>query len=1105
MRHAPSLTPRQIVTLYALLASLWIVGSSLLVSQWISDPAWLSHIEYSKGLVFVGITSILLYILLRLQDQPPEQPSPMAGRRFKLQPWLLVILTIMTLMGPTLSYFVLKINGPANIAEAQDNLAAIARLQATHINSWLEERRGDASALRDNRPLAFQLSEYLAGRDTELRLERASSMLNSVQQAYRYRRVTAYDTEGNIIAPASSNREPANQYVKSLLQEARTSDDIQVGDLIINADGKAHFYLIAPIKEPYTAERTLIAFVLLSVEPQDFLIPLLKQWPSRSTSGEILLLQHQTTHWLVFPWSRRGTPDAHPLQLSADLRKQLLNNPREQTWQGLDSQGIPVLAAFHPIPQARWLLITKQNLNEVMAPLHQLAFWVLMVSLVGVGTLLIALCVVWIQQRSLQRLALDAANAKADTLEKQFYQMPFIGMAMTSPSSKFWLRFNDRLCEILGYPRQELSHIAWTEITHPDDVKADVAFFEAVMRGESDGYAMDKRFIRKDGTIVYATIDVKAVRAPSGEVDYFVATVQDISERKRTEQLLRDYTSRLEQAEQHAQLGSWEFDLIDNQGWWSKNMYRLLRFQVSETAPSFEDFLRHVHPEDEANLQHALELIAAGAAPDHLEYRSHPDLGDIRSFSATAHAITDAKGTVIKVAGTLLDITAQKEAEAHIEQLAYFDVLTQLPNRTLLQDRVNTALHLARRNHSPLALMYLDLDHFKHVNDTLGHPIGDKLLVAAAQRLRQVLRDEDTLARTGGDEFVLILPETNTEGAAHVAQKLIELMTEDFDIEPYHLSLTLSIGIAMYPSDAREYSDLYRCADVAMFRAKADGRNSFRFFTTEMQIKSMRTLTLENALRHALERQEMQVFYQPQICLHNRQVIGAEALLRWQHPELGWVSPAEFIPIAEDTGQILAIGDWVLETACKQLQTWRSQGAADWIMAVNMSAVQFRQSSFSERVGDILKQTQLPSHLLELELTESVAMDDPTSAIEAMKSLNQQLIKLSIDDFGTGYSSLSYLKRLPIYKLKIDQSFVRDVSTDSDDEALVNAIIRMAHSLGLKTIAEGVETEAQLAILTQYHCDEAQGYLFSKPVPAEQFWAYCQQHPHATPLPETGK
>ncbi|GJJ01980.1 hypothetical protein RugamoR64_25180 [Duganella rhizosphaerae] len=464
-------------------------------------------------------------------------------------------------------------------------------------------------------------------------------------------------------------------------------------------------------------------------------------------------------------------------------------------------------------------------------------------------------------------------------------------------------------------------------------------------------------------------------------------------------------------------------------------------------------------------------------------------------YSSTVHAFDD------EVRALLLEMqrdmefalenfehrAARKHAEERMQYLAQFDPLTGLPNRAQLQEHAHHALALARRKHESVALMMLDLDHFKDINDSLGHSTGDELLCELARRLRASLREQDIVARLGGDEFIFMLESLRADEAAEVARKLLELIDQPVRVGPHDLKVTASIGVAMYPADGADLETLLQRADAAMYQVKQGGRHGLRFFTAAMQQRAARHLQLVNALRYALEREQMHVLYQPQISLKNRRIVGAEALLRWSTPELGVVSPAEFIPAAEESGLIQSIGTWVLRQAVRQARAWLDQGLPPIVMAVNLSAIQFRNGELPELISQILEEESLPPEYLELELTEAVAVHDPQGAISIMNKLHERGVRMSIDDFGTGFSSLSHLKKFKVYKLKIDQSFVRDISTDAEDRAIVSAIINMARSLGLQTIAEGVETAEQQAFLRGQHCDEMQGYYFSKPVSPAAF------------------
>lgn len=439
------------------------------------------------------------------------------------------------------------------------------------------------------------------------------------------------------------------------------------------------------------------------------------------------------------------------------------------------------------------------------------------------------------------------------------------------------------------------------------------------------------------------------------------------------------------------------------------------------------------------------------------------------------------------------EIRGRKYDRERIYWLAHYDSLTGLPNRTLLAQRSRQAIRSAQESSAPLAVLFLDLDHFKHINDSLGHRVGDSLLVLIAQRLLATVREYDTVARLGGDEFVLLLPGANARGAERVAGKVAQAFERPFQVGPHELTLACSVGVALYPHDGADFEALVQSADMAMYGAKREGRNTYRFFTSRMQAQSMRALELENALRRALDRQQLSLHYQPQVDAVTGKVLGVEALLRWHHPQLGEISPAEFIPVAESSGLIWPIGEWVLQTAAHQLKQWRNKGLLQLTMAVNLSARQFHQPQLPEVVRRVLQHIDVPAENFELELTESMAMSDAHSALAALQQLRDLGVKISIDDFGTGYSSLAQLKRFPSYKLKIDQSFVRDLDKGEADKAMVNAMVRMAQAMGLRITAEGVETEAQLEFLRALGCDEAQGYYFSRPKPAAEIEGFLLQ------------
>ena len=456
--------------------------------------------------------------------------------------------------------------------------------------------------------------------------------------------------------------------------------------------------------------------------------------------------------------------------------------------------------------------------------------------------------------------------------------------------------------------------------------------------------------------------------------------------------------------------------------------------------------------------------------------------------------VTDAQGKLTHRIALFIDITERKQEEAQMERLASYDTLTGLPNRNLLADRVEQGIAQAQRHQSLLAMLFIDLDHFKNINDSLGHDVGDGLLQQVAERLKLCLRRTDTIARLGGDEFIALLTEISGEAeAGFVAEKMLAVLGDGFKVGGHTVHIAASIGISLFPHDGANKVELMRNADLAMYRAKDSGRNRFAFYEEAMNHNAVERLQLENDLRGAIEQQQFILYYQPKVALADDRVVGLEALLRWRHPEFGFISPAVFIPVAEQCGLIHRIGDWVLRQAVLQQRLWQSRGCHIVPVAVNLSAAQFREPGFVGQIERILQEAGLDTRHIELELTESLLMQAETDSAALLGRLHAAGFNLALDDFGTGYSSLSRLKQLPMQTMKIDQSFVRDIATDLNDRSIVSATAAMAHALGMKVVAEGVETLEQLEFIRELRCEEYQGYLFSQPVPADEAAHFLQK------------
>src|SRR5258706_242727 len=659
---------------------------------------------------------------------------------------------------------------------------------------------------------------------------------------------------------------------------------------------------------------------------------------------------------------------------------------------------------------------------------------------------------------------------------------------------------NDTACRKLGYSRAELLSLAPQDIISISREELSRIYSRLIEGGEGDT-AVGGWYRRKDGSRFPVEAFRCAVQSEGSHV--IVAVVRDVTERRAAEEELRRFRLAMDNSADM-------IVLIDR---------ATMRFvDVNETACrllgySREELLRmgpqDVLPVGREELERSYdELIAhpgGGADVFVTGMKSHYVCkdGSLLPFESTRHVLRSEDTTLI--AAISRDIRARLAIEEKVSYLAQFDALTGLPNRNLFQDRLTQAMALARRNTWPMAVLFIDLDRFKLVNDTLGHAAGDKLLKEAAERLRSCVRASDTVGRLGGDEFAAILSELAKPGdAGLVAQKIIDVFKRPFDLEGKETYVTASVGVTLYPADSDNAEALVVNADAAMYRAKEQGRDNYQYFTRDMNERAVQRVHMEVALRRALEREEFRLFYQPKADLVTGEICGFEALLRWEHPDKGMILPGEFIPVLEETGLIVQAGEWVLRTACAQIKAWQAAGLKVPPISVNLSARQFEQRNLKGAVANILGDTKVDPSLVEFEITESLLMNDPEGAARTLHDLKDSGVKLSMDDFGTGYSSLGYLKRFPIDTLKIDRTFVRDLSTDAADATLTRAIINLAQNLRLNVVAEGVETEAQLAFLCLNGCDEMQGYLFARPTTAVECGRMLSEGRKLT-IPRTGR
>jgi diguanylate cyclase (GGDEF)-like protein/PAS domain S-box-containing protein len=656
------------------------------------------------------------------------------------------------------------------------------------------------------------------------------------------------------------------------------------------------------------------------------------------------------------------------------------------------------------------------------------------------------------------------------------------------------VRWNESFQRHTGYSNEEIADLRAIDFIAPHD-RALVADATRRILERGEEVSIEADMLSKEGEEAPYAFHGRVLEI--GGERYCLGVGRDISERRRSEREIRDAKERLDLALAGSSLALWDWDLAANQVYFSDDWMALLGAKLDHVHGVVfrgEQVVGWNHPEDQSKFQAALVNAVKGVSDEFsCEYRV-PGVDGSWVWLHSSGKVTerDNHGLVRRMTGTTANITARKEAEERVEFLATRDPLTGLPNRMLLNDRLALGLANAARKSTRLAFMFIDLDRFKTINDSLGHDVGDELLKRVAARLTACVRASDTVARLGGDEFAIILENLPADGqeAQSVAEKMITSLAAPIQAGEHQLTTSCSLGISIFPQDGRDAQTLMKHADVAMYDAKAKGRNNYQFFSEAMNAKAQERLSIENFLRLAIRRKELLLHYQPRVGFRTSEVTGVEALIRWRHPRLGLLLPESFIGVAEDSGLIVPIGEWVIDEAFQQVAAWQQKSGRPLAVAVNLSVGQmFDAKRLTGTIEAALAKTKLDPHDVELELTESMLLKNSDEAAAALKRLGDLGIGIAVDDFGTGYSSLSYLKQLPIDSIKVDSSFVRDIGTDPNDEAIIRAIIAMTHSLKLNVVAEGVETEAQYRVLRDLDCDEYQGFYFSKPLPPEEFEA----------------
>lgn len=845
-------------------------------------------------------------------------------------------------------------------AETSEQITAIAQLKSREIQLMRKVWQEDAQTLLHSE-FVIQVAEQLNNKSTLKVQDQMLGILEGWKIHSSYDGAIFFDYSGHEVISTLPTEASVSSAITTAIKIPINHKQAVLHDFYRNEfDNQVYLAVIIPITMGNGAYGGTI---VLRINPQTELYPLIKQWPVVSESAETLLVRQEGNEAVFLNELRFKKNTALILRHSIEEKTLPAVKAVEGftgVVDGIDYRGIKVIADVRAIPDSPWFMIARIDRDEVFEALKERVWTSIVFVLTMIVALGVGLSFLWRQQRLSYYREQYETSLRLEIYGQAFSQNSE-GVMVTDAKGNLTL-INDAFTKITGY---DLSDVLGKNPRLLSSGRQDALFYQT----------MWKELLEKS---------------------------------------------------------SWQGEI------WNKD-------KKGKEYPAW------------------LTITALHDENTHL----------------VSHYI-----------GVFSDISKRKKDAEEINYLAHYDALTSLPNRTLLDDRINQSIHFSKRSKHPFAVMFLDLDHFKHINDSLGHHIGDLMLIDVANRLMTVIRQEDTVSRLGGDEFVLLLQETGADGAALVAKKINDIISQPFILEGSELTISSSIGIAMYPIDGEDLSSLLKSADSAMYEAKDSGRDRFQFFTKALSKTANRRLEIDNALRGAINRDELELYYQPQLDINSGKLVGCEALLRWKHPKLGQVSPGEFIPIAEASGLILSIDNWVLHQATRQMAVWSTRGILDFTVAVNLSANQFHHQDLVPMVLEALSEHKLSASNLELELTEGLMIKDVESTVKIIELLHNAGIKLCIDDFGTGYSSLSYLKRFKIDKLKIDQSFVTDLTTDPDDAAIVNTIIALANSLGLNTIAEGVETQEQQEFLRNAGCNEVQGYLNSRPLPVAEFEAF---------------
>lgn len=961
-------------------------------------------------------------------------------------------------------------------AEKGRMLATIAGLKVRQISAWLNERRSDAELALHDEQLAEQTEDWLmrGAAEDDATGRSLTAHLQSIMLTSHYQSVMLLDRD--LIARVAVGATPAfNDAMRRAARDALQKTVVTFVDNQVDAgqDQRSQsFTLFAPLR----AADGVVGLLALNIDPHRYLYPLLDWWPTPDSSGATYLLRHAGKQLIYLSGPRSGVQRfASPTALDTAL-----NNAasRDQTilLEGLDYRRRPVLAGARRIPDTDWLLVTKLDAAEI-AQSAQTAARNGMVLTAAFLALFGSLAGVW-WQRNRSRYRMAEIERQVLTRHLDYLGKYANDVILLMDENDKVLEANDKALEQYGYTREELLAQPSTRLRAPEARAEHAAQWREADRQQ--GLVFETVHQHKSGRTFPVEVSARIISVDGKR--FRQAIIRDISERKKAEDdivkardfyvsLLDIFPSPVWRAGPDAMCNYF------NHAW----LYFTGRTLEQELGNGWTE---GVHADDIDACMDAYLTALRTHGSFIVEFRLRYHDGSYHWVASHGQPFFDINGTFAGYIGSCYDMQQIKNVEERMEFLASHDSLTRLPNRLLLLDRVEHALAGARRDGRQVAVLFIDLDRFKPINDSLGHAVGDQLLRAFAERLCNCVRDADTVSRVGGDEFIVVIPELREAAdAAPVAQKILDTMATAFNIENHTVMITPSIGISAFPHDGEDAQTLIKNADAAMYRAKQSGRNAVEFFSPTLRISAHERFNLEYGLRHALAHGEFELHYQPQIDVQTRALVGLEALLRWRHPNKGLLLPAQFLLVAETSNLIVAIGRWVLKAACAQCRAWQSVGTA-LPVCVNLSPVQFQQHDLVADVATALSGSTLAPQLLSLSVTEDMLNHADPAAQETLLALHALGIGLTIDDFGATHPPLEQFRLHTIDTFMLSRKYVRNIAYSSDDAALSGAIINMAHKHNLKVIAEGVETEDQLKLLSEQGCDAVQGFYFSEALPA---------------------